>query len=96
MSKKSFEIIINGEKHLWSLSIITMLEVGRLAYKNSSWYKKMVVKNPFAINSTLNAMSATFKNAHPDIGKQDGIMKPAEAIRIQDGTIFNIYETSNA
>lgn len=89
-------IIINGKKHEWHPSVITKSEVGKLAYKDSDWYNNMKKTNPFGILPFLLSMSATYSNAHPDNHKSEGIMESMEAIRVQDGTIFNIYDTSNA
>lgn len=93
--ENEFEIIVNGNKHFWANRLITVIEVGKLAYKENAWYKEMVKENPFRLNKILSSMSATYKNAHPDYG-DEGIMNPMQAVRVQNGTIFNIYDTSNA
>lgn len=91
------EIIVNGRHFTWQPSIITKSEVGKLAYSDSNWYKELVKKNPFKIMPYLLSMSATYKNAHPDNGgKESGIMESMEAVRVQNGTVFNIHDTSNA
>lgn len=89
MNKK---IIVNGVEHNWHPEIIMIDEVGKLAYENSEWYKKMLKKNPLQIKPYLRTMSCSYQKANPESGKTDGILGVGEIVRIQDGTEFNMAD----
>lgn len=92
----TYDIIVNGVAHKWHPNIIMIHEVGKLAYQDSDWYKELLEKSPLQIKPRLEQMSCSFKNAHPEGAKSEGILSRGGIVRIQDGTIFNIMNTSNA
>ncbi len=90
------QIIVNGKTHEIHTRLINKEQIGMLAFNGTDWYKELLKINPLIIKPTLMAMTCTYKNAHPDSGRPEGELTGDDVIRVQDGTVFNIVDTSKS
>jgi Xaa-Pro aminopeptidase len=79
--KKLVSIIINGTPHDWPKSEITYAEVVTLEVPNYPQHTEITY-------------SITYKRGHGN--KPEGILSPGGSVKVKEGMIFSVSETSQS
>lgn len=79
--KKTVTIVVEGAEHEWPKQEITYAEVVALEVPDYSLHPDITY-------------SVTFKKAHGN--KPEGILSPGSSVKVKEGMIFNVSETSQS